>query len=181
MRRRQPVPRLWLMTDERMGDALWTALAALPRGAGVVFRHYATTDRAGLLGKVAKVARRRGLVLLGAGGLQGPDGAHNALSRGLVSRSAHSRRELIVAARTADLVFVSPIFPTRSHPGARALGATRLAAMIRGIDVPIIALGGMNARRMRALTRLGVHGWAGIDAWMPASPRGTTADPRRIT
>jgi thiamine-phosphate pyrophosphorylase len=30
------------MTDERLGDALWTALRRLPRGAGIVFRHYAT-------------------------------------------------------------------------------------------------------------------------------------------
>ena len=28
MRSRQPLPRLWLMTDERMGEALWDALAA---------------------------------------------------------------------------------------------------------------------------------------------------------
>lgn len=167
MPRRHPVPRLWLMTDERMGDELWAALDALPRGAGVIFRHYAAPDRAGLMSRVARIARRRGLVLLGAGGLQGPHGAHNAASRGLVSRSAHSRREALAAARSADLVFVSPVFPTRSHPGALALGPARLAAMIRGIGVPIIALGGMNARRMRALKPLGVHGWAGIDAWIP--------------
>ena len=50
MNRRQPhpprlwhpkrLPRLWMMTDERQGDALWSALERLPRGAGVVFRHY---------------------------------------------------------------------------------------------------------------------------------------------
>lgn len=167
MRRRHPIPRLWLMTDERMGDALWDALEALPRGSGVVLRHYATPDRAALLAQVAKVARRRALVLLGAGGLEGPHGAHNAASRGLVSRSAHSRREALAAARAADLIFVSPVYATRSHPGARPLGIARLAAMIRGIDVPVIALGGMNARRMRALRPLDVHGWAGIDALLP--------------
>ena len=30
MRRRQPLPRLWMMTDERQGDALWEALDRLP-------------------------------------------------------------------------------------------------------------------------------------------------------
>ncbi len=165
MPRRHPIPRLWLMTDERMGEGLWDALNALPRGSGVVFRHYATSDRVALLAKVAQVARRRGLLLLAAGGLEGTHGAHNAGSRGLVSRSAHNRREVLAAARAADVIFVSPVYPTHSHPGARALGITRLAAMIRGIDVPVIALGGMNARRMRAVRPLGVHGWAGIDAW----------------
>jgi thiamine-phosphate pyrophosphorylase len=37
--------------------------------------------------------------------------------------------------------------------------------MIRDLRVPVIALGGMGERRWRALRRLGVHGWAGIDAW----------------
>ena len=40
MPRRQPLPRLWLMTDERQGEGLWAALERLPKGAGVVFRHY---------------------------------------------------------------------------------------------------------------------------------------------
>src|SRR5439155_26981070 len=40
MHARHPLPRLWLMTDERQGDGLWAALERMPRGAGVVFRHY---------------------------------------------------------------------------------------------------------------------------------------------
>ena len=28
------------MTDERLGDGLWAALERLPKGSGVVFRHY---------------------------------------------------------------------------------------------------------------------------------------------
>ena len=36
-------PREWLMTDERMGDRLWTAIDRLPiKHSGIVFRHYAT-------------------------------------------------------------------------------------------------------------------------------------------
>ncbi len=43
MRARHPstLPRLWLMTDERLGEGLWAALAALPHGSGVIFRDYA--------------------------------------------------------------------------------------------------------------------------------------------
>jgi len=170
MARRHPLPRQWLMTDTRMGDALWPALERLPRGAGVVFRHYGldSAERRVLLDKVAAVARRRGLVLLAAGGLDGPDGTHNQRARhGLWSRSAHSRWEIVAAQRAgADLVFVSPVFATRSHPGARGLGVSRLGLMIRGTGMPVIALGGMNARRWRSVAPLGIHGWAGIDAWM---------------
>ncbi|MEJ8630952.1 hypothetical protein P0F65_16040 [Sphingomonas sp. I4] len=40
-------PVTWLMTDERLGDGLWRALARLPPGSGVVFRHHATPRRRG--------------------------------------------------------------------------------------------------------------------------------------
>ena len=40
MPRCHPVPRLWLMTDERQGETLWRALERLPERSGVVFRHY---------------------------------------------------------------------------------------------------------------------------------------------
>jgi thiamine-phosphate pyrophosphorylase len=170
MRRRHPIPRLWLMTDPRMGDELWAALERLPRGAGVVFRHYEWPDdeRRVLLRAVAKVARRRRLILLATDGLARVDGSHNRrAARGLCSRSAHDRRDIVAAERGgADLVFVSPVFATRSHPGARALGVVRFGLMIRGARIPIIALGGMTARRARRLAGLGVHGWAGIDAWV---------------
>ena len=169
MHPRHPLPRLWLMTDTRMGDALWNALERLPRGAGVVFRHYDLPDieRRALLGAVATVARRRGLVLVGAGGLAAPGGRHNRrTSRGLQTRSAHDRGEIVAARRAgADAVFVSPMFATRSHPGVRALGVVRFGLMIRGARIPVVALGGMDARRGRRLARLGAYGWAGIDAW----------------
>ena len=49
--------------------------------------------------------------------------------------------------------------------GARALGRVRLGLLIRGLPVPVIALGGMDARRAGGLQALGVYGWAAIDAW----------------
>ena len=166
-RRHPPIPRIWMMTDERMGERLWDALARLPRGSGVVFRHYDALDRAALLHRVAKIAARRGLLLAVAGG--GGLHVHNARRRivgGVQTASAHNRREAVAAIRGgADALFVSPVFATRSHPGARALGRAKLGLMIRGLGVPIIALGGMDARRARGLPR-SIHGWAGIDAWL---------------
>ena len=170
MRPRHPLPHLWLMTDERMGDALWRALGRLPRGSGVVFRHYGLgpAERRALFARVAEVARRRGLVLVRAGAEQlgREDGVHAQRGRGLRTWPSHSRREAVAAQRAgADLLFVSPVFATRSHPGARALGRVRLGLMIRGLRVPVIALGGMDAKRAAGVQALGVYGWAAIDAW----------------
>lgn len=177
MRARHPaLPTVWLMTDERMGDRLWPALDRLPRGAGVVFRHHATSagERKRLMNRVHAVVRRRRLVLVVAGAGHGVGaGTHNGRGRGLRTRSAHSRVEALAAVRAgADAVFVSPVFATRSHPGARALGTVRLGMMIRDLPVPAIALGGVTKARARSLVALGVHGWAAIDAWCePAKSR----------
>lgn len=171
MRRRHPIPQLWLFTDERIGAALWQALARLPAGAGVVFRHYGLpiAERRRLLRRIARIARARRLVVLAAGGLDGPDGVHNARrrGRGLLGRSAHSRREALAAVRAgADVLFVSPVYPTRSHSGAPVLGRVRLGQIARGLPVPVIALGGMTPERFKTLRSLGIHGWAAIDAWL---------------
>ena len=170
MRPRHPVPRQWLMTDQRMGDALWTALAALPRGSGVVVRHHGLplAERRLLLARIERIGRKRRLVVLGAG-MPASGGIHNGRrgARGLLSRAVHDRRELVAAMRSrADCVFVSPVFATRSHPGARPLGPVRLGLLIRGFVVPVVALGGMDASRLRRLRPLPIQGWAAIDAWL---------------
>lgn len=151
------------MTDERMGESLWDALERLPTGAGVVFRHYslARAARQRTFARVERVARRRKLLLI----LAGAGGEHNQPRRTFTA-AAHSRREAIAAIRAgAQLIFVSPVFATRSHPGARPLGRSRLGLLTRGLEVPVVALGGMDARKARSLRRLGIHGWAAIDAW----------------
>ncbi|TPG41234.1 thiamine phosphate synthase [Sphingomonas koreensis] len=161
------------MTDERMGDALLPAIAALPAGAGVIFRHYATppAERRALFARVARIARRRRLTLIRAGatGLgRGEDGVHGrAATRGIRTWPAHSRREAIAGARAgADLLFVSPLYATRSHAAKRPLGLRRARAIVRGVGVPAIALGGMTSARGGAAMRSGFYGWAAIDAWL---------------
>ena len=177
--KRPPIPTLWLMTDERMGDDLWAAIEALPRGAGIVFRHYDTAraERQALFARVARLARRKRLVLIRAGSdrLGGEAGVHGIgrlRPHGIRTWPAHSRAEAIAGKRArADALFVSPVWPTRSHPGAGGLGPSRAAIIARGLGLPVIALGGMDAARFRTSGRLGFHGWAAIDAWLPDQKR----------
>jgi len=166
MPRRQPLPRLWLLTDERQSETLWRALARLPRGSGVVFRHYGLErgERRRLFERIRKIAVRRQLLLLVGGGGPRGDGVHGRRGRGLRSASAHNLRELKSAERSgAGLVFLSPAFETRSHPEARPLGPLRFGLIARQARVPVIALGGVNALNARRLPH--IYGWAGIDAW----------------
>jgi len=174
MLRRQTLPRLWLMTDERLGDGLLPAVERLPRGAGIVFRHYSLPEpeRRALFDRVKKAARRRRHLLLLAGPdwqarSWGADGSHGRRrGRGLRSAPVHSLREIRVAERAgAALLFLSPLHATRSHPDAEPLGHVRFAALARRTRLPVIALGGMDAEKALALQQLGAYGWAGIDAW----------------
>lgn len=163
-------PMRWLMTDERQGDALWRALRRLPRGSGVVFRHYATpaAARRRLFARIRAVARRRGLLLVRAGdqAMRGEAGTHGQRGRGVTTWAAHDRREAVAAVRGgADMVFVSPLFATRSHPGATVLGPLRAAVIARGLPVTVIALGGMDETRFRRVRHLAFDGYAAIDAW----------------
>jgi thiamine-phosphate pyrophosphorylase len=169
MRRRQPLPRLWLMTDERQGDKLWTALERLPRGSGVVFRHYQAAARADLFARVRKIARKRGLLLILAGppslakmwGADGSHGRHKGRRDLVRTAPAHGLREIRESERAgAQLLFLSPVFATRSHAEARPLGQLKFATLARQTRLPVVALGGMNKRRALA----GAYGWAAIDA-----------------
>ncbi|MBV8094563.1 MAG: thiamine phosphate synthase [Acetobacteraceae bacterium] len=156
-------PVLWFFTDEnRVPDPL-PAITQLPKGlAGVVFRHDHAPDREDLGRRVALLCRQRRLALSVAGdghlARRLRAGVHLRGGRGmtrarLVTSSAHSVRELVRAWRNgADLCFLSPVFPTKSHPHARVLGPVRWAAIARHAGgMPILALGGISGRVCRAL------------------------------
>ena len=161
MKRRQTsVPRQWLIADGRIGEQLESAVRRLPPGSGVLvlYRDMAPAQRARLLAKLRHLASNRGLVI--ADELAGE------------SARVHDLRELRRAGLAGvPLLFLSPIFPTRSHPDRHPLPTMEAAALLNLAKVPIIALGGMNARRFRRVERLGFHGWAGIDAWLSSEIR----------
>lgn len=162
------LPVLWLFTDAlRLADPL-AAAACLPKGlCGVVLRHDGVSGREALGRALARICRERRLALVVAGDarlaarlhagvhLRGGRGVRAGIRRGrLVTSSAHTARELARARRAgAALVFLSPVFPTVSHPGAPALGPVRWAAMARRAGLPALALGGVDGRRARALPR----------------------------
>lgn len=173
-------PRHWLMTDERMGGLLWQAVDRLPAGDGaIVLRHYSLTadERLDLGRLLAQRAAERGLLLAVAGSETLADALDAALvhnpaapAQRSFSTSVHNAGEAIAAREEgAALIFVSPVYPTRSHPGARSLGAADAARLVQAAGCPAIALGGMNERRFATLDARypGLFaGYAGIDCWL---------------
>jgi 8-oxo-dGTP diphosphatase len=87
---------------------------------------------------------------------------------GWVGASVHDRAELEHAARVGcDFVVVGPVLPTASHPGAKPLGWTGLADLIRKAALPVYAIGGMCPLDLGAAQQAGAHGIAMMRAAWP--------------
>lgn len=175
--------RLVLVTDAaRLPDPA-PAMRVLPRGAAVIFRHYEAPNREELGQRLAALAQARGLTFLVAGdpklaarlradGFHAPEGlvhriaaARALMPRGLMIAAAHGAKGVIAAQQSgADAVLLSPVFATRSHPGAPALGPIRSAALAAQARLPVIALGGIDDTTARRLGGTGVAGFAAIGA-----------------
>lgn len=171
----------------RLADPI-AAVATLPPHAALVLRHYDAADRRRLAHDVARACRRAGGGLLiagdarlarevGAAGLHLPEWMARRGRRWrrmrrpgwIVTAAAHSPRAIRrAAAAGVDAVVVSPVFPTRSHPGAPTVGATRLAGWVRRSPVPVYALGGIDAATARRLLGLPLAGFAGVGGVLAA-------------
>ena len=166
---------MWLISDERNDAALDAALARLPRGSGLIYRHYHLDDTARYHRFMAlrQIGRAYGHMIIladsaltarewGAHGIYGSARMLAPRRAGLIHlATAHNAREIALANRMgADGVLISPVFATRSHPGAASLGPARFRLLARLSRAPVIALGGMTAQRARTL---GWSRWAAVD------------------
>jgi len=142
-RARRPLPPLFFVTDPVRAPRPAAVAMALPRGCGIIYRAFGAPDAGRVAAALAKIARRRGLILLvGADeGLAARVGAHGvhlperalATARRLRARqpgwiltaAAHSARALAAAARCGlDAALLSPVFdsPSASHAWSVRLG-----------------------------------------------------------
>jgi thiamine-phosphate pyrophosphorylase len=181
--KRGGLPPLWLFTDPaRMAD-LPGLLNSLPAGlCGVVYRHDAAPDRLALGLEVARICRARRLALVVAGdarlaarlgaGFHLRGGRRSRLRRParLQTASVHNLAELRRARLAGcEIVFISAVFATASHPGGRPLGPHGFRRLARqAAPAAAFALGGI---KPSALLRLGknITGMGGIDVFLPSA------------
>jgi thiamine-phosphate pyrophosphorylase len=164
-RRKNNFAPLWYFTDSARAPDPLPVIAGLPRCcAGVVFRHDRAPNRAALAAAVARLCKYRGLTLviagdtrlaarLGAGvHLRGGRWPDFLRARGFVTSSAHDVVEIRRARRAgAAIIFISPVFASASHPGAKGLGAVRWARLARRAGGKAYALGGVTGANMPRL------------------------------
>lgn len=179
------LPCFIAVTDERRQGPFAPLVARLPAGSWVVFRDYHLDQPARLevASRVRDACRGRGLPFLvardpdladtlDADGLHCPEQLLDELIRWRERRPAwrftaacHGADGLARAEQLgADAAFLSPVFPTRSHPGAETLGAARLAELVRAHPrLAVFAMGGVNSGTIAQLVGTGAVGVAAID------------------
>ena len=174
MDRRQSLPLVWLVSDERNDARLEETLRRLPSHSGFVYRHYHLNGdaRRARFRVLADLCADKGHVAIVSGdaalaseyyadGVYGPSARLGDDPLLLRCATAHDAAEIDAAnAVNADAVFVSPVHETASHPGATPLGVDGFRDLARRARMPAIALGGMDAERAIAL---GARRWAAID------------------
>lgn len=201
---RGELPRLLVLTDreasQRAGRALETTVAAaVDAGAPVIVlreKDLAPAARRQLGERLAALVEQAGSKLvvasdprlaaeLAAWGVHlaaadslpdRPDGAADLA----IGRSCHDVAEVRAAAEEElDWVTVSPVHLTTSKPGyGPALGVDGLARLASESGCPpVFALGGIDARRVRACFDAGAHGVAVMGSVMGAiDPAATAAE-----
>ena len=88
----------------------------------------------------------------------------------LLGRSVHSVDGAANAeAQGADLLVLGTIFPTSSHPGARAGGTELVREVAAAVSVPFLGIGGIDASNVARVIAQGAAGAAVITAITTAS------------
>lgn len=194
------IGRLHLITDTRPGrDALAVVAAALAAGADTIQVRVpdATTDRDAyeLTRRVLAMCRKNGATCLvndrlhialaaGAdGGHVGADDLPVAAARkilgphailGATARDPQTARRAV--ADGASYLGVGPAYATRTKDGLPdPIGPAGIGAVACAVTVPVIAIGGVTADRVGALTATGAYGVAVVGAVSEA------ADPGKAT
>jgi thiamine-phosphate pyrophosphorylase len=147
MRPRQTVPRQWLVIAEER-DAIGAVLR-LPRRSGVLL--LTALPRREML-RLRHIARQRGLAIV----------EEQPGSAARVHNVRELRRALL---QRTPVILLSPVFPTRTHPEWKPLPRMQAAAIARLGARRLLALGGMDARKVARVERFGFRGWAGISAF----------------
>jgi thiamine-phosphate pyrophosphorylase len=152
----------------------------------VIFRGFGRAGAEATALALAKLAQARGLVLLigqdealaarvGAAGVHLPE-RDRARARRLKARhprwiitlAAHSPMALTRAGMTgADAALISTVFPSRSPTAGRPMGPARLGLMLKGMRLPVFALGGVTGANAGRLIGTGVAGFAAVEALSP--------------
>ena len=184
------VPSLVFVTDPLRTPDPAAVAERLPAGAVVILRSFGRPDAREQAQVLREITRRNGLrLLIGADAelaeAVAADGVHlpeRALADApilrarhpvwLITGAAHSEAALARAGDARlDAALVSPVFASGSPSAGEPLGLERLAAWVGKARLPVLALGGVDARTAPQLLGTGVAGLAAVEGFASAALR----------
>ncbi|MGI9149502.1 MAG: thiamine phosphate synthase [Chloroflexota bacterium] len=99
----------------------------------------------------------------------------------LVGRSVHGLAEAREAAAAGvDYLTFGHVFPTTSHPGLPPHGLAQLAAIVKAVEAPVLAIGGITVANVDDVLRTGCAGIAVISAILSDPDPGRAAGRLRL-
>jgi len=177
-------PPLFLMTDAKRLLDPSRYIALLPKGSGIIVRHFQDAEKIKLIKKIKPLCQKHQIKLYVSDAVHMAlthqlDGVHfseqavkkiagcgflrRVKPKLLYSAACHSARAAQAAKRVGlDIIFISPVFPTQSHPGAASLGAWQFHRLSRTTPLKPYGLGGINAKTAQRLITSKACGFAGI-------------------
>ncbi|MEP7210441.1 MAG: thiamine phosphate synthase [Alphaproteobacteria bacterium] len=180
------LPTAFFVTDPTRTPDPASVVARLPAGWGVIYRHFGAADRVAVGALLARICRRRRLVLLvsadpelarriGANGVHWPQARLGGRQRQqpgsphlIETASAHSRPALIAAWRSGvDAAIISTVFASLSATATAPMGMLRFRGLAKSSPLPVYALGGIGADtagRIFSGVRTHIAGWAAVEA-----------------
>lgn len=176
------LPPLLALTDPTRSPDPVLLAAALPKGSGLVYRHFGASERFETANKVMRLARARRLVVLigndpdlaiavGADGVHWAE-AHLARARRwrscfrVMTAATHSRAALARAQAVGiNAALLSTVFASKSESAGKAMGPIRFRQLVRQAGLPVYALGGLASTNMGRISQFGAI--AAIDGLAP--------------
>lgn len=154
-------PPVFWMTDPSRTPNIVHVCENLPKGWGVIFRHFGQTDRHEHAAQIASVCKRRRLSLLiandpmlakhvGADGVHWPHAARTQAKYWrkafpLMTVSAHSATDVRCLRNDLyDAAMLSCVFPSNSPTAGKPLGALSFRMITKSAPLPCYGLGGIN-------------------------------------
>lgn len=180
-----PLPGAFFLTDPaRIADPALIA-SGLPRGWGLVYRHFGAPQRLTKGRQLMRICRRRGVRLLvaadphlarriGADGVHWPERMARDARRWrgcfrLQTMSSHKPARFADLARTGvNALLFSTVFASASPTSSRPIGAFGLRRLARAAPLKLYALGGITPSNAGLVA--GQAGLAAVEGWTCFAP-----------
>jgi len=174
-----------MMSDpERVPDIV-SATQKLPKGAGLIYRHFGKAGHKDEAGRLREITAQRGIQFLIGHDTElaeqvGADGVHFRREAELaLPKEWRARRPdwLITMAglkqgsywgnlSVLDGLFISSVFPSNSPSAGEPLGIETFSDMTDQLNAPVYALGGIKPSNAHHIIGTGAAGLAGIEGFM---------------